>query len=100
MLFSLLTVATGVAWERRQGLLRRLASTGVSGRVIIEGKMMAMVIITFLQQLMLVLLGQIAFGVGYFNSPAALLMTMISLSFLAASVGPAHLGGLPFGAAR
>ncbi len=87
VLFSLLTVATGVAWERRYGLLRRLASTGVSGRVIIEGKMMGMVIITFLQQLMLVLLGQIAFGVDYFGSPAALLMTMISLSFLAASVG-------------
>ncbi len=48
---------------------------------------MGMVIITFLQQLMLVLLGQLAFGVGYFNSPAALLMTMISLSFLAACVG-------------
>ena len=48
VLFSLLTVATGVAWERRRGLLRRLASTGVSGRVIIEGKMMAMAVITFL----------------------------------------------------
>jgi ABC-type multidrug transport system permease subunit len=87
VLFSLLTVATGVAWERRWGLLRRLASTGVSGRVIIEGKMMGMVIITFLQQLMLVLLGQIAFGVDYFGSPVALFMTMISLSFLAACIG-------------
>ena len=87
VLFSLLTVATGVAWERRRGLLRRLASTGVSGRVIIQGKLMGMVIITFLQQLMLVLLGQLAFGVGYFKSPAALLMTMISLSVLAACLG-------------
>jgi ABC-2 type transport system permease protein len=87
VLFSLLTVATGVAWERRWGLLRRLASTGVSGRVIIEGKMMGMVIITFLQQLMLVLLGALAFGVNYFSSPPALFMTMISLSFLAASIG-------------
>jgi ABC-2 type transport system permease protein len=87
VLFSLLTVATGVAWERKRGLLRRLAAAGVSGRVIIQGKMMGMVIITFLQQLMLVLLGAIAFGVGYFNSPAALLMTMISLSMLAACVG-------------
>ena len=49
--------------------------------------MMGMVIITFLQQLMLVLLGQIAFGVDYFNSPVALFMTMISLSVLAASIG-------------
>jgi ABC-2 type transport system permease protein len=87
VLFSLLSVATGVAWERRRGLLRRLAAAGVSGRTIIEGRMMGMMIITFLQQVMLVLLGAIAFGVGYFNSPGALLMTMISLSALAACVG-------------
>jgi ABC-2 type transport system permease protein len=87
VLFSLLTVATGVVWERRYGLLRRLATTGVSGRVIIEGKMMGMVMITFLQQVMLVLLGQLAFGVDYFSSPVALFMTMISLSILAASIG-------------
>ena len=87
VLFSLLAVATGVAWERKRGLLRRLAAAGVPGRVIIQGKMMGMVIITFLQQLMLVLLGAIAFGVGYFNSPVALLMTMISLSLLAACIG-------------
>jgi ABC-2 type transport system permease protein len=49
--------------------------------------MMAMVIITFLQQVMLILIGALAFGVDYFNSPAALLMTMISLSLLAACIG-------------
>ena len=87
VLFSLLTVATGVAWERKRGLLRRLSAAGVSGREIIMGKMMGMVAITFLQQLMLVLLGALAFGVGYFNSPLALFMTMISLSLLAACVG-------------
>jgi ABC-2 type transport system permease protein len=76
-----------VAWERRTGVLRRLAAAGVSGRTIITGKMIGMVIITFLQQVMLVLLGALAFGVGYFNSPVALLMTMVSLSVLAASVG-------------
>jgi ABC-type multidrug transport system permease subunit len=49
--------------------------------------MMGMVIITFLQQIMLVLLGALAFGVGYFNSVPALLMTMVTLSVLAACVG-------------
>jgi ABC-2 type transport system permease protein len=87
VLFSLLSIATGVVWERRYGLLRRMASMGVSGTEIIQGKMMGMVTITFLQQLMLVLLGQFAFGVDYFSSPVALLMTMISLSVLASSVG-------------
>jgi ABC-2 type transport system permease protein len=87
VLFSLLTVSTGVAWERKRGLLRRLSAAGVSGREIILGKMMGMVVITFLQQVMLVLLGALAFGVGYFNSPLALFITMISLSLLAAVVG-------------
>jgi len=87
VLFSLLTVATGLAWERRQGLLRRLSAAGVRGREIIGGKMLAMVIITFLQQLFLIVLGQFAFGVDYLRSPLALLMVMISLSVLAASFG-------------
>lgn len=87
VLFGLLTITTGVAWERRQGLLRRLISTGVSGRQIVSGKVLAMVIITFLQQLLLVILGQAAFGVDYFSSPVALLVTMLSLSVLAASFG-------------
>jgi ABC-type multidrug transport system permease subunit len=87
VLFGLLTVTTGVAWERRQGLLRRLSSTGVSNREIVNGKVLAMVIITFLQQLLLVILGQAAFGVDYFSSPAALILTMLSLSVLAASLG-------------
>lgn len=86
-LFGLLTVATGVAWERRRGLLLRLSTMRVGGAQIIGGKMLAMVILTFFQQLFLVLLGQLAFGVDYFSSPAALFMVMLSLSLLAASVG-------------
>ena len=87
VLFSLLTVATGMAWERRRGLLRRLSAAGVRGRQVIGGKMLAMVIITFLQQTFLILLGRFAFGVDYLRSPLALLMVMISLSVLAASFG-------------
>lgn len=87
VLFSLLTVATGLAWERRRGLLRRLSASGVRGREVVGGKMLAMVIITFVQQAFLIVLGQFAFGVDYLRSPLALVMTMISLSVLAASFG-------------
>jgi ABC-2 type transport system permease protein len=87
VLFSLLGVASTMVWERRRGLLRRLGVAGLRAREIIGGKMLAMVIITFIQQLLLVLLGQIAFGVHYFNSPAGLLVVMISLSVMAASFG-------------
>lgn len=87
VLFGLLTVTTGVAWERRRGLLRRLVATGLSGPHIVGGKVLAMVMVTFVQQLLLVILGQAAFGVRYFSSPAALLLTMLSLSVFAASFG-------------
>jgi ABC-type multidrug transport system permease subunit len=53
----------------------------------VAGKVLAMVVITFLQQLFLVLVGQLALGVDYFASPLALLVTMLSLSALAATVG-------------
>lgn len=87
VLFGLLGVATTMVWERRRGLLRRLSVAGIKGREIIGGKMIAMLIITFLQQLLLVLLGQLAFDVDYFSSPLALLVTMVSLSLLAAAFG-------------
>lgn len=87
VLFGLLGVSSTVVLERRLGLLRRLSVTGVRARQIIGGKMLAMVILTFLQQLLLVLVGQFAFGVDYFNSPVALLVTMISLSVMAAAFG-------------
>lgn len=86
-LFGLLTVATGLAWERRQGLLRRMTAAGAGAAQIIGGKMLGMVILTFLQQLLLVLLGQFAFGVDYFASPAALFLVMLSMSVLASSLG-------------
>jgi ABC-2 type transport system permease protein len=87
VLFSLLGVAATMVWERRQGLLRRLSVAGVHAREIVAGKMVAMVIITFVQQLLLVLLGQLAFGVDYFSSPLALFVTMLSLSMLASAFG-------------
>lgn len=87
VLFGLLTIASTMVWERRRGLLRRLSVAGVTAPEIIGGKMLAMVIVTFLQQLMLVLLGHFAFDVAYFSSPAALVVTMVSLSVLAAAFG-------------
>ena len=85
--FSLLGVTANMVWERRKGLLRRITVAGVRAQEIIGGKMLAMVMLTFLQQLFLILLGQFAFGVEYFRSPLALFVTMISLSMMAASFG-------------
>jgi ABC-2 type transport system permease protein len=87
VLFGLLSVGTGMVWERRTGLIRRLSVSGVKTSEIFTGKLLAMFAITFLQQLFLVLLGQLAFGVDYFNNPVALVMIMISLSVFASSIG-------------
>ena len=87
VLFSLLTITTTLPWERKQGLLRRLSLAGVRAREVISGKMLAMVALTLLQQVFLVLLGQFAFGVDYFSSPAGLALTMISLSVFASCLG-------------
>jgi ABC-2 type transport system permease protein len=87
VLFSLMGITTTMVWERRQGLLRRLSVAGVRAREVVGGKMLAMLAASFLQQLLLILLGQLAFGVRYFGSPLALLITMVSLSLLASAFG-------------
>ncbi len=87
VLFGIMGVAGMTVWERRQGLLRRLNVAGVGAPQIVGGKMIAMMIITLLQQLLLVLVGRFALGVDYFSSPLALFLIMLSLSGMAASIG-------------
>ena len=87
VLFALLTTAIGLVLERRTGLIKRLTAAGVRRSEIFGGKLLAMISIAFLQQLFLVLLGQLAFGVNYFNSPLALVVVIFSTSVLAASMG-------------
>jgi ABC-2 type transport system permease protein len=87
VLFGIMGIAGTTVWERRQGLLLRLNGAGVRGREVIGGKIMAMVSITFLQQLLLIIVGKFALGVDYFHSPLALVLVMLSLSGLAAAIG-------------
>ncbi len=87
VLFGIMGVAGMTVWERRQGLLRRLDVAGVRAREVVGGKLIAMVVITLLQQLLLVIVGKFALGVDYFADPLALVLVMVSLSALAASFG-------------
>lgn len=87
VLFGIMGVAGMTVWERRQGLLRRLNVAGVRATQIVGGKMIAMIVITLMQQLLLILVGQFLLGVDYFSGPLALVLTMVSLSALAASFG-------------
>lgn len=87
VLFGIMGIAGMTVWERRQGLLRRLEVAGIRAHQIVGGKIVAMIIITLLQQILLVLVGRFALGVDYFSNPLALLLIMVSMSGLAASVG-------------
>jgi ABC-2 type transport system permease protein len=87
ILFSLLTAGTALVAERRSRALQRLLTTQVTRPQVILGKALAMMVITLLQQVILIGLGQFAFGVDYLNSPGALVLCMVTLSAVAATLG-------------
>ena len=87
IMFSLLTAATGLVMERKSGAVQRLLTTHATRRQVIAGKALAMFIITMLQQVLLIGLGQFVFGVDYLRDPVALLLTMITLSAMASCLG-------------
>ena len=87
ILFSLMTAGMAVIMERKNGTLRRLMTTRVRRWELIAGKMAGMFALTFLQQILLIGVGQLLFGVDYLNDPAALLLMMVALSLVASSLG-------------
>jgi ABC-2 type transport system permease protein len=85
--FSLITSASVLAVERRAGTLQRMLTTPLSRGQIIAGHALAMGVLVLAQEVLLVLLGQLAFGVNYLGAPVATLLMMVVLAFWAASVG-------------
>jgi ABC-2 type transport system permease protein len=87
IMFSLMTAGMAVIMERKNGTLRRLLTTRVRRSELIAGKMAGMFALTFLQQALLIGVGQLFFGVDYLNDPAALLLMMVALSCVASGLG-------------
>lgn len=87
ILFSLMTAGMALIDERRNGTLQRLLMTRARRSEMIAGKVLGMFILTFVQQVVLITIGAVGFGVGYFNDPAALLLVMISLSVVVSCLG-------------
>jgi ABC-2 type transport system permease protein len=54
---------------------------------LIAGKVAGMFALTFVQQIILITVGQLVFGVDYLRDPPALLLMMVSLSLVASSLG-------------
>jgi ABC-2 type transport system permease protein len=87
IMFSLTTAGVALIVERRNGTLQRLITTRVRRWELIAGKAVGMFLLTFVQQIILLGVAQVFFGVDYLRDPAALLVMMVSLSLVASTLG-------------
>ncbi len=87
ILFSITTAGVALVVERKNFTLMRLMTTRVRRWEMIAGKILGMFAITFIQQIILIGIGQFVFGVDYLRDPAALLLMMIALSGVASTLG-------------
>lgn len=84
---GLVFTATILVLERKTRTLQRLLTTPVSRAQIIAGKMLAMFIVVFVQQALLIAVGQLGFGVDYMRDPLAILLVMVALASWCAALG-------------
>ena len=85
--FGLISSAMILMLERKSGTLQRLLSSPLRPYEVIAGHVLAMFCIVFAQQLILVVVGQLVFGVDYARQPLAILLMITVLSLWAASLG-------------
>lgn len=86
-IFGLITSAMVLVLERKTGALQRLMTTPIRPVQVIGGHVLAMFLIVFVQQIILIALGQFVFGVDYLRQPLAVLLISAMLSLWAASLG-------------
>ena len=86
-IFGLTTSAMLLVLERRTRTLQRLLTTSMTRAQIIAGHLLAMFVVVLLQELLLVIFGQLAFGVNYLRQPLGSLLVMVALGLWVASLG-------------
>jgi ABC-2 type transport system permease protein len=86
-IFGLITSAMVLVLERKTGALKRLLTTPVHRATVIGGHVLAMFLVVFLQQALLVAIGQLFFDVNYMQAPLATLFMMTALALWAGSLG-------------
>ena len=86
-IFGVMTAAMLLVLERRSRTLGRILSAPVTRAQVIAGHVLAMFVVTFLQGLLLIVLGQLVFGVDYARAPAGVLVVLAALSLWVASLG-------------
>jgi len=87
VVFGLMTSATVLVVERKSGALQRLLTTPIARAEVIGGHMLAMVLMILVQQALLILIGQLAFGVDYLREPLGTLLMVVTLALWASSLG-------------
>ena len=87
ILFSITGAGAALIVERKNFTLMRLMTTRLRRWEMIAGKILGMFALTFIQQIILIGIGQFAFGVDYLRDPPALLLMMIALSAVASTLG-------------
>ncbi len=86
-IFGLLTSATLLVMERKTRTLSRLLTTPARRGEVLLGHGLTIFLVTFLQELLLVLLGQAVFGLPYFSALGGTLLLMVSLALWTTSLG-------------
>jgi ABC-2 type transport system permease protein len=86
-MFGLMNAATVLVLERRTRTLQRMLTTSMRRAEIIAGHLLAMFTLVFVQGLLLIIFGQLAFGVDYLRAPAAVLTVLAALALWVASLG-------------
>jgi ABC-2 type transport system permease protein len=86
-IFGLITSAMIIVLERKSGALRRLLTTPTSAVTIVGGHFTAMLAIVVAQEAILVLCGQLFFGVDYLRAPGATAVIAVALAAWAAALG-------------
>jgi len=86
-IFGLNTSAMVLVLERKSRTLQRLLTTPITRMEIIAGHVLAMFVVVFLQQALLVAFGQLVLGVEYMREPVGTLLVMVTLALWTASLG-------------
>ena len=86
-IFSLNTSAAVLVQERKAGTLRRMLMAPMHRMEPMTGHLLAMFAVVFLQSLLLVALGQLAFGIDYLRQPLGTLLLLVALGLWVTSLG-------------
>jgi ABC-2 type transport system permease protein len=87
VIFGLVTSGQILVQERKTRTLQRMVSTSLHAWQIIAGHMLAMFAVVFVQEILLLVFGQLALGVDYARETLAVLLISISLGLWIAAMG-------------